>query len=399
MKKFRFTAKNAEGKNITGVREAKDQSELHDRLRETGLFLVSCRELQSDFASKRIKEKYLAEFCRELGTLLEAGVPLVRALAILTEEENVKPRHRMVYGRLLVSVRQGEALSDAMESQKDAFPALLVNMIRTAERSGSMPQTCLQLGKYYDREYRVKSKLKSTLAYPAVLGVLIVAVVVFLFTCVLPQFQVLFQAMESLPWYTRFLMALSDFLRNYWFQTFLALAVLGEAVHLLFLLPRIRRERDRWKLHLPVLGRLLRTIYTARFARTLSSLYTAGLPMISALQIGSRIIGNAYLEEQFVQVIEKVRAGQPLSAALLTVDGFVKKFSSAVMIGEETGKLDEMLESMAESLDYEAEQAIDRMMTLIEPAMIVMMAVIVGFIMIAVITPIYGSYQSLGDVY
>lgn len=204
MKKFRFTAKNAEGKNITGVREAKDQSELHDRLRETGLFLVSCRELQSDFASKRIKEKYLAEFCRELGTLLEAGVPLVRALAILTEEENVKPRHRMVYGRLLVSVRQGEALSDAMESQKDAFPALLVNMIRTAERSGSMAQTCLQLGKYYDREYRVKSKLKSTLAYPAVLGVLIVAVVVFLFTCVLPQFQVLFQAMESLPWYTRF---------------------------------------------------------------------------------------------------------------------------------------------------------------------------------------------------
>lgn len=194
-------------------------------------------------------------------------------------------------------------------------------------------------------------------------------------------------------------MALSDFLRNYWFQTFLALAVLGEAVHLLFLLPRIRRERDRWKLHLPVLGRLLRTIYTARFARTLSSLYTAGLPMISALQIGSRIIGNAYLEEQFVQVIEKVRAGQPLSAALWAVDGFVKKFSSAVMIGEETGKLDEMLESMAESLDYEAEQAIDRMMTLIEPTMIVMMAVIVGFIMIAVITPIYGSYQSLGDVY
>lgn len=398
MKKFRFTAKNAAGKNVTGVREAEDQAELYDRLRETGLFLVSCRELQSESGRRRLQEKYLAQFCRELGTLLNAGIPMVRALAILIEEENMKPKHRTIYGALLVSVRQGEALSDAMESQGDAFPALLINMMRTAERSGNMAQTCIQMGEYYEREHRIRSRIRSALTYPAILGVLTVVVVLFLFTYVLPQFQTLFSTMDSLPWYTRFLLAFSEFLRNYWAQVLLGAAVLWEMVHLLFLFPKARRERDRWRLHLPVIGKLLRTMYTARFARTLSSLYSAGLPMISALQIGSRIIGNVYLEEQFVQVIEKVRTGVPLSEALRGVDGFVKKFSSAVMIGEETGKLDEMLENMASSLDHEAEQAMARMMTLIEPVMIVIMAVIVGFIMIAVISPIYGSYQSLSNL-
>ena len=399
MKKFRFAAKSADGKRITGIREVGDQSELYDRLREEGLFLVSCREIQSSSVSKRLKEKYLAEFCREMGTLLEAGVPLVRALAILIEEEDIRIKHRVVYSQLLILVRQGVALSDAMERQGDAFPLLMVNMIRTAEMSGTMAKTFFQMAKYFEREHRMRSKIKSTLTYPMILGILMVAVVIIIFTYVLPQFQSLFSTMESLPRYNLFLLEASEFLRKYWMQVLLAAAVFAEAVHLLFLVPGMRRARDRWILHLPLIGRLLKVIYTARFARTLSSLYAAGLPMIAALQTGRKIIGNSYLESQFDQVIEQVRAGQTLSSALGRVDGFLKKFPSTVMIGEETGKLDDMLESMSKALDYEAEQKITRMMALIEPVMIVVMAVVVGFIMISVITPIYGSYQSLSNSY
>lgn len=399
MKKFKYVATNLEGKRTAGQREAMDEEDLYSRLRTDNLFLVSAREVKSRLSTKRIKAKYLAEFCRELGTLLEAGVSLVRALAIIIEEEGIKPQFRAIYAELLTLVRQGVALSDAMEQQGESFPEMMINMFRSAEAGGSLDKTSMRMAQYYDKEYRMNAKIKNALAYPMILSVLIVAVVIIIFTFVLPQFTSLFANMAVLPWYTELMLFLSDFIVKNWLGIILTVVVAVTALRIILKIPVVRRGKDKLMLHLPVAGKLLKVIYTARFARTLSSLYSAGLPIISALQVGRRTVGNTYIEGQFDEVITKIRGGENLSDALGGVDGFIKKFTSTIMIGEETGKLDSMLESTAETLDYESEQAIARLMTFLEPVMIVIMAVIVGFIMISVISPIYGSYSSLSNSY
>ena len=166
---------------------------------------------------------------------------------------------------------------------------------------------------------------------------------------------------------------------------------------IIFSVPAIRFWIDRIEIHLPKIGKLRRIIYTARFARTLSSLYSAGIPIITCLQIAKTTVGNLYIESQFDDMIAKVRGGENLSDGIDSIDGFVKKLTSSVSVGEETGELDSMLISIADQMDYDAEIVTEKLVAMIEPVMIVIMAVIVGFIMIAIIQPIYGSYQSIAD--
>lgn len=152
---------------------------------------------------------------------------------------------------------------------------------------------------------------------------------------------------------------------------------------------------DQLKLKLPVIGKLLRTIYTARFARTLSSLYSSGLPIITALQVGKRTVGNTYIESQFEASIRSVRAGETLASSLALIDGFENRLASTILIGEETGSLDSMLDVIADALEYDAELAITKLTTLLEPVLIIVMGVIIGFIMIAVLLPIFQSYSAI----
>ena len=162
-------------------------------------------------------------------------------------------------------------------------------------------------------------------------------------------------------------------------------------------IPRVRLFMDKMQIHLPKIGGLRKIIYTARFSRTLASMYSAGIPIVTCLQIAKTTIGNTYIESQFDQMIADIRAGKPLSEGLASIDGFVKKLPSSVSVGEETGALDSMLVSIADQMDYDSEIALEQLVAMVEPIMIVVMAVIVGFIMIAVIQPIYGSYQSIAN--
>lgn len=399
MPKFTYTAQDETGKRIHGTRDAIDESDLYQQLRRENLYMVSFREKAEIKGRKKIKTKYLAEFCRELATLQKAGVSLVRALGIISEEENLKKEHREIYADLQRSIRQGVALSDAMEQQEGAFPDLMIYMFRSAEASGRLEQTAFRMAHHYEKEYRLSSKVKNAMIYPCILAVLIVAVVIIIFTFVLPQFSDLFAQMESLPVTTEFLMWFSNFLVENWIQiaVFVFIAVL--ALMVVFRIYRVRLWRDRMLVRMPVIGKLLKVIYTARFARTLSSLYSSGLQIVTALQIGRKTVGNLYIDSQFDAAIAKVRSGENLSSALGGIDGFVKKFTSTIMIGEETGSLDSMLDATAEQLEYDSEIAINRLVSLMEPLMIVIMAVIVGVIMISVIQPIYGSYNAIGAGY
>ena len=400
MPSYQYTAKNEKGKTVRGTASAPNPEALYAQLRTEGLYLMDQREAGAGKSSIRpLKTAQVADFCRSLGTLLAAGVPLVRAFAILGEEEGLDPKAKAVYEAVRTELRKGVPLSDAMEAQAPAFPTLLVAMLRSAESTGSIDKACLRMANHYEKEHKLDQEVGNSLMYPAILGVLIVVVLLILMGYVVPQFEEMFAQMETLPLPTVILLGISDFLKANWLLVALGAAVLAVGVRSLFLLPAVRLQWDRFILHAPVVGRLNRKICTARFARTLSNLYSSGVPIVMALQSGQQTVGNRWIASQFDGVLTSVRAGHPLSESLKEVDGFERKLSSTVMVGEETGKLDSMLATTSETMDYEAEMATKKLMTLIEPVMIVVMAVIVAFVIIAVILPIYLSYGTIGGSY
>ena len=392
---YRYTAKNEHGKQVSGNKQAQDEFDLHDKLKANNLYLISSKAQIDKVNNKRLKSSIVAEFSRNIGELLGAGVTLVKALRIIADDESIKPKEKELYNAILKLVRSGMALSDALTEQGDAFPPLFINMIKSAEQSGNMDKIALQMAEHYSKEYRLSQKVKSSMTYPKILGVLIVLVVAIIMGYVIPQFDSLFSQMDSLPVTTTVLLNISNFVKKKWYVLVLAAIILFIIFKLVFSIPAVRYAKDKMEISLPIIGKLRRVIYTARFARTMSSLYSAGISIINCLIIAKNTIGNSYIEKQFEQVIAEVRAGENLSTALDHVDGFTKKLSSSVMVGEETGALDSMLVSIANQMEYDSEVALNKLVSLLEPAMIVFMAVIVGFIIISVVQPIYGSYETI----
>ncbi len=309
-------------------------------------------------------------------------------------EETIKPKQKAIYENMIRSVRRGNSFADTMKDQGDAFPELLINMFRAAQESGRMDQTALRMAEHYQKEYRLSAKIKSATLYPKILCGVIVVVVMILFCYIMPKFMDVFANLE-LPAVTVALMAASGFMKRNWLWVLFGIVVLYVIAKAVLELPQIRLEVDRIKLKIPKIGILIQTIYTARFARTLCSLYTSGLPIVTALQVSKDTIGNRYLESQFDETIAMVRRGESLSDALAHIDGFHKKLAGNVAIGEETGSLDTMLISAADNFEYESEQAISRLISFLEPAMIIVMAVIVGMIMIAVMLPLLNMYAEI----
>lgn len=397
MPTYRYTAQDAEGRRVRGTQEADDELALHSALKQQGIALIDAYEKpEHEKVARQLKDQVLASFCLKLSELLAAGVPLIRALTIVSREETTKPAERTVYQGLIDEVKKGEQLSTALERANGAFPELLVNMVASAEEAGNLAETFKRMADYFDKQHRFNSKIKQATLYPKILAVLIVLVVAIIVGFVLPQFKSLFDQMESLPTPTVILLAITDFVANDWFELIVGIVAVVLVWMFVSRVPAVRLQLDKLKVKLPLFGKQNRIVSTARFARTFSALYNSGVSAITALEIGSRTIGNAYLESQFGDVVRRVREGHTLSEAFEGVDGFANKFIDSVRVGEESGSLEDMLTSTADTLDFEAEQAMERMVGYLEPAMIVFMAFIVGFVMIAVIVPIYNSYSTIG---
>lgn len=398
MARYRYTAKNEAGKTVRGQLEAASEQALYEQLRTDGLLLMDAHQVRegSGVGYAALKTAQIADFCRSLGTLLAAGVPLVRAFAILAEEEGLDPKVRTVYEAVRTELRKGIALSDAMQGCAPAFPPLLIAMIRSGEGTGNMDQSAMRMAVYYEKEHKLNQEVGNSLMYPAILVVLLIAVVAILMGFVVPQFQPMFDQMETLPLPTVILLGISDFMAENWFILIVVLVLVFLAGRVIFSIPEVHTQLDRFILHAPVIGKLNRKICTARFARTLSNLYSCGLPIVAALSAGRDTVGNMWIASQFETVLQNVRTGQSLSQSLSQVDGFEKKLSSSIAVGEETGKLDDLLATISETMDFEAEVATKRLMTLIEPVMIVLIAFVVAFVIVAVILPIYLSYGTIG---
>ena len=398
MPRYRYTATNAAGRTVRGTAEAPTMEALYIQLRDTkDEYMTAAKEdTAGAVAFRAMKTAQLADFCRNLGTLLAAGVPLVRAFRIMADERGLDIRSKALYEAVLNDLKRGVPLSDAMSHCAPAFPELLLAMTRSAETTGSIDESFLRMGSYYDREHRMNQQVGNSMMYPLILAVLTVGVLVVLMTFVIPQFKDMFDQMESLPFLTELLFSVSDLVAAHWLSLALCIFVLVMGLRVLMTLPAVRLQWDWLSLHAPLVGKLNRKICTARFARTLSNLYSGGVPIVATLISARDAVDNTWIASQFDTVLRNVRAGHSLSDTLGAVDGFEKKMSASIAVGEETGKLDSLLATISETLDYEAESATKRLVTLLEPLMIVIMAVIVGCVVVAVIMPIYLSYGTIG---
>jgi type IV pilus assembly protein PilC len=391
---YRYSAVTLNGSRRSGSIEATTVDALAAALKQENLFLTKWSTSKPKQESRKLKTTEVADFCRQLGAMLSAGIMLIRAMNILTQR-NLKPHIKKIYDDVILDLQRGSTLSEAMANRGRAFPELLISMMRAGENTGKLDSTCEKMAVTYDKEHRLNSKIHQALIYPAILIVLIIGVVLILFTFVLPQFMGLFEGME-LPLPTKIVMGFSDFLlaNGVWL---IIGVVVGVAVLIaLFRQPAPRRALDHAKLKLPKIGSLLRIIYTARFARTLASLYVSGISMIQALSIARSTVGNKYIDSQFDAVIDALGNGRTLSQALAGVEGFESKLRSTVLIGEESGNLESMLESVADQYEYDSEMATQNLVALVEPALIVIMAVVVAFVIISVLMPIYQLYTNIG---
>lgn len=396
MPKYKYKAKDLDSSVLAGEIDAKDEADLRRRLREQNLVAVSYSEIEEKHSGYRLKANEVAEFARQLASMLDSGITVVRAMEII-KDRDFKPPIKAVFIKLHKDTQNGFTLSEAMNMQRRAFPELFVNMVASGEASGQLEKSVSKMANNYDKEHRLNGKVKSAMTYPIILLIFTLAVVMFIFTAVLPEFFTLLEGME-LPVGTKVIIAISGFLQKYWYIVILAALILIAVGGYLLKIEKVALTVDKIKLKIPKVSGLLRIIYTARFSRTLSSLYSSGLTMLNALDISSTILGNKYIEGQFPDVIKDVRNGETLSDAIGKIDGFDSKLTTTILIGEEAGRLDTMLESVAESFDYEAEMATGRLVQLIEPVMIVIMALIIGSVMLAVMQPLMLLYQNVGSM-
>jgi len=391
---YRYNALTLDGKKQTGKAEAAGTVQLASFLRSENLFLVDSTLLEKISTYRKLTTLEVADFCRQLGAMLSSGINLIRAMMILAQRDT-KEAVRKVHDALIEDLQRGSTLSEAMALRGRAFPELLINMIRAGEQTGRLDESCMKMANQYEKDHRLNSKIKSAMMYPIFLICLIVAVVLIIFTFVIPRFTSMYQGME-LPAPTRIVMAVSDFMLSSGVYLVICIIVAIFALIALFRQPAPRRGLDHMKIKLPKIGKLLQTIYTARFARTLSSLYVSGIPMIHALTIAQSTVGNKYIESQFREVIEHLGNGRTLSQAISVVDGFEMKLKSTILIGEESGRLESMLESVADQFDYDSEMATQRMVAMLEPMFIIIMAFVVGFVVVSVLLPIFSLYSAIG---
>ena len=391
---FKYTAVNANGRKLRGKEEVPNAQALSGRLRAQGLSLLEHQELEDPSKSVKLKLPEVAAFSRQLAALLSAGVPLIRAIVIMTQRD-VTPKQKKVYDELLRLLQEGMSLSEAMEQQGRTFPDLMVSMFRAAESSGNLDATAQRMAEHYEKEHRLQGKIRSASVYPIILVCLVVVVIIVLFTFVMPKFFTLFEGME-LPWSTQLLMNLSNLLITRWYIILIVVLCIVLVIDILMQQHPVRHAWDRFKLRVPKVGKLLKIIYTSRFARTLSSLYASGIPMIQALTIAKTTVGNVFIADQFDSAIHELATGKSLSQAIAQIKGFDIKLTSTLVVGEESGQLEKMLNSTSDSFDYEAGEASQRLVTLVEPVLIIIMAVIVAFVIISVLQPLMGMYSQIG---
>lgn len=427
MPKFNYVAMDSRGKETKGVLEVASQADAINRLKEMGFFPTKVTEAEKPKDPKadkkgkakaassggggakkkgkgwsfggKVKPKVLTTFTRQLATLVDAGLPLLRGMRVLEKQER-NPTLKRIINDLALSIEGGSTFSEGLAQHPKTFNRLFINMVKAGELGGVLEVVLNRLAEFMEKAEKIKGKVVAAMFYPAAVMTVAMGILILLMVVVVPKFQVIFQDLlggESMPAFTTFILNISNTVANQF-----PLVAAGTVVF--FILFKIaiktklgRRLWDRLKLNFPVIGPVISKVAISRFARTLGTLVSSGVPILQALQIVKETSGNVVVSNAVVAVHESVKEGETITAPLEASGVFPPMVISMVDVGEQTGALPEMLMKIADNFDDEVDNAVSAMTSLLEPIMIVFLAVIVGSIVIALFLPLITLIDKLGS--
>jgi len=394
---YSYRVRDRQGKIITGKLEADNEASVSARLREMGYFVIGVEVEKPSLAKREIrilkpktKPKEVTVFTRQFATMINAGLPLVKCLSILSEQTE-SPVLTEVIADVQHEVEMGRSLSEALQKHPDVFSDLYTSMVKAGEIGGVLDDVLLRIANTLESEAEIRRKIKSALTYPvAMLGISLLLLVVMLIF-VVPTFENMFKEIGAeLPFLTKFIMGVSHFLLS-WKGLILIAALIGGAVYLhrWVKTPSGRRKLDSFKLKLPIFGNLIHKMSLSRFSRTLGTLVASGVPILQALEITSNTVGNVLVAEAVENVRSGVKEGESIARPLSQSPLFPPMVTQMLAIGEETGALDTMLNKVSDFYDSEVAATVESMTSLLEPLLIVFLGVVVGVIVIALYMPIF----------
>jgi len=430
MPKFSYVAMDSRGKETKGTLEVASQNEAITRIKDMGLHPTRIVEVDKPKDAKakpgakpgtapakgkgpnfnlvikipgltdRVKSKVLTTFTRQLATLVDAGLPLLRGLRVLEKQER-HPLLKKVIFDLSVSIEGGSTFSEALAQHPKVFNRLFVNMVKAGELGGVLEVVLNRLAEFMEKAQKIKGKVISAMFYPVAVITVAVVILGILMVYVVPKFKTIFVDLlgpgEQLPAFTRFVLGISDAIANNFLVTMSILIALFILLQVFIRTKAGRKIFDRFKLNIPVVGPVIRKVAISRFTRTLGTLVSSGVPILQALTIVKETSGNVIVADAVSAVHESVKEGETITAPLETSGVFPPMVISMVDVGEQTGALPEMLMKIADNYDDEVDNAVAAMTSLLEPIMIVFLAVVVGSIVIALFLPLITLIDKLGD--
>ena len=412
MAHFTFTALDSKGKEVHGEIEADSQQAAVARIRERQYFPTKIEEASGGAAPARkgaakkgalqmeikmpkflqggVKAKQLTTFTRQLSTLINAGLPLMRALRVLQrQEKNLALRDAVT--QMAESIESGSTFAEALAAHPKIFDRLFVNMVKAGELGGVLDVVLARLAEFQEKAEKIKGKVKSAMTYPMVVLFMAIAILMFLMTYIVPKFSDIFGDLmggKGMPLITQFVMNASAMIKNNILMVLIAVAALVMVIKLLAKTTQGRLALDKFKLHAPVFGTLISKNSISRFTRTLGTLMSAGVPVLQALNIVKETVGNEVISRAVATIHDAVKEGENMAPPIASSKVFPPMVISMVEVGEETCALPDMLMKIADSYDDDVDNAVAAMTSIIEPLLIIFLAVVVGTIVIALFMPL-----------
>lgn len=402
---YRYKATDESGKDIKGTEKAASVSAAHLALIQRGLRPTELSEhksiLQFEITRKTVKRKEVMHFSRQLSVFVEAGIPIMEALEVIAEETADKLLKSVLLD-MVVQLREGDTFAAAAAAHPEAFPRYYIAVLESAELTGTLDKVLDELAEYMEREVAARSQLTSALIYPAVVAVLAVVTVIVLATFVLPKFKTFFKSLNAkLPLPTRMLLAISTFVSNWWWAILAGILLIAIVILVLRRSHSGREHLDALFLKLPVVGGLVQAAIIERVCRVLSSLVTAGVDLPRAMAVTAESANNAVYSRGINHVREQMMEGNGLAEPLAETGLFPAAARQMFRVGEETGTLDKQLETAASYYGRELELKVKHFTSLFEPAVIIFMGLIVGFVAVAMVSAMYGIYRqvNIGEIH
>jgi len=399
---FEYQARSKSGKKVNGTISADEPSLVASQLKEQGYYVTSVdqkvekKDVGEYFSFlNRVTINDLAVFSQQFSVLINAGISLVDAIELLNDQTNNK-KLQEVLREVQEEVETGSSLSDAFKNHSDVFPPLYYQLIKAGEAGGRLDTVLANLAEHYERQEELKNKVKSAMYYPVVVLIIAVLAVIGMLMFIVPQFVGMFADMGAeLPLPTRILLMLSNFLQNYWWLLGGILAVIIFALLQYNKTAKGKLFFDSLKLKIPIMGILFKKIAISRFSGTLSMLLNSGVDLLAGLGIVEEVVGNDVYSQFITESRIKVRDGESLSASIEKDDLFPNMVVHMLRIGEETGQIDQLLQKVTDFYDREVESAVEGSISMIEPLMIVMLAIVVGSAVIAIVLPMFDMFQHI----